>query len=140
MTKVHLYMAIARSLGAMENCLKTNNTHWHVRHEQDAIDLVRAHMPHGSGIDNSTKIDLERSDPNRLVFSFGYHHMNEAGMYDGWTDHEAIVTPCLSFGFSLRITGRDKNQIKDYLHYVFQTALETDVDEYPNRADNQKTD
>ena len=128
-----LYQHIARCLAAQENCRKTGNTEWLSRHGDTINHLVNIYMPSGSGIDSGTKLDFDRSRPNRLVFTAPYHHMNDGGMYDGWTDHDIIVTPNLSFGgFDLRITGRDRNQIKDYLGDTFAEALRQDItdDEY----------
>ena len=122
-----LYQHIARCLRAQENCRKTGNTEWLSRHGATINHLVDVYMP-------STKLDFDRSKPNRLVFTASYHHMNDGGMYDGWTDHNIIVTPDLSFGFDLRITGRDRNQIKDYLGDTFTEALRQDVTDNEYRA------
>jgi hypothetical protein len=84
-------------------------------------------MPSGSGVDIGTKLDLGESTSDKLVFSASFHHMDEHGGYDGWTDHKIIVTPSLQFGFNLKITGRDRNQIKDYLSDIFHTALTSHV-------------
>ena len=48
--------------------------------------------------------------------------MNEYGAYVGWTEHDVIVTPAFD-GFNLRVTGRDRNQIKEYIGDVFHTWL-----------------
>jgi hypothetical protein len=123
-----LYQAIASALQAKENCAKSGNTEWHDRHQAN-IDLwVRNYMPHGSGIDSGTHFDTA-STPNKLIFTLGYHHMDEGGSYDGWTDHKAIVTPSLTSRFDLRITGRDRNQIKDYLADTYYEALTQTVGE-----------
>jgi len=99
----------------------------------DLRHIERNSLPSGSGIDCGTKIDRDASKSNRLVFTFEYHHMNDYGMYDGWTSHKAIVTPDLTAhdGFSLRITGRNRNQIKEYLHQCFDAALCETIDAYP---------
>ena len=127
-----LYQHIAKCLRAHENCRKTGNTEWLSRHGATINHLVDVYMPSGSGIDRGTKLDFDRSKPNRLVFTAPYHHMNDGGMYDGWTDHDIIVYPDLSFGFDLYIGGRNRNQIKDYLGDTFAEALRRDVadDEY----------
>ena len=122
-----LYRHIARCLTAHENCRKTGKTEWLSRHGDAINHLVNVYMPSGSGIDSGTTLDFGRSKPNRLVFTAPYHHMNDGGMYDGWTDYDIIVTPDLSFGFNLRITGRDRNQIKDYLGDTFAKALRQDI-------------
>lgn len=78
--------------------------------------------PSGSGIDAGTKLD-DSSTKDKLVFAFGYHHMDEHGYYDGWTEHTAVVKPSMCFGYDLRITGRDRNGIKEYLASVFDHWL-----------------
>ena len=123
-----LYSRIASLLIAIENCKKSGNAGWELNHFQNLIELVHNFMPSGSGIDAGTKINTEDSSPNRLVFHISFHHMNESGYYDGWTEHDVIVTPSLLNQFDLRITGRDRNSIKEYLHEVFRDALQTVVD------------
>lgn len=85
---------------------------------EERLEKIMDSAPSGSGIDNGTKLDETKSGQAKLVFTFGYHHMNEHGFYDGWTDHTAVVTPSFN-GFNLKITGRDRNQIKDYLYDVY---------------------
>ncbi len=45
--------------------------------------------------------------------------MDENGYYCGWTEHNLIVTPSFKFGYDMRIPGKDKNQIKEYLYQIF---------------------
>ncbi len=122
-----LYSALAHLLCARQNCIERNNAEWPPKHEQSILELVKQYMPSGSGVDCGTKIDLDKSTPNKLVFHFSYHHMNSDGMYDGWTDHSAIVTPSLAFGFDLKITGQNRDDIKEYLYETFREALNTDT-------------
>lgn len=113
---------LASAIQARENCAKSGNDEWLAKHWDRAEQLVKDWMPSGSGIDNGTTLDPD-STPDRLVFNTSYHHMDEGGGYAGWTEHQVIVTPSLSSGFELRITGKDRNQIKDYLYDVFDAAL-----------------
>jgi len=127
------YQVIATAVQARINCGRPNtagtiNQEWFDRWTK-TIEEETAELPSGSGIDSAPKFDFDASTPEKLVFNFGYHHMNESGMYDGWTDHSLIVTPSLQFGFHLRITGKDRNQVKDYLYETFQYALSEDVDQ-----------
>lgn len=113
------------------DCERPNHEHlreWIERHKDAADALCDHYMPSGSGIDNGTKIDWDRSKPERIVFNTSYHHMNDGGYYDGWTDHNVIVMPSLIHGMSIRITGRDRNLVKDYLHGCFDYALSQIVD------------
>jgi hypothetical protein len=98
-----------------DNCEKANNTEWFSRHENAAEFIVKNTAPSGSGIDCGTKILLDECSAEKLVFQANFHHMNDVGYYDGWTEHKIIVTPSLAHGFNLRVTGRNRNDIKEYL-------------------------
>ena len=118
-----VYKALASTVDAYKRCIERNNTEWEARHESKIEEIVKGCMPSGSGIDCGTKIDLNASTGEKLVFDISYHHMNDGGMYDGWTEHRVIVTPSLVSDFDLRITGPNRNDIKEYLHECYQTAL-----------------
>ena len=123
-----LYQQLAQLVGARLRCLASakdppQRHEWFHKHEDKILVLVKEHMPSGSGFDNGTKIDLDRSTEERLVFATAFHHMDENGFYDGWTDHTVTVRGSLAFGFRLTISGRDRNQIKDYVHESFEHAL-----------------
>lgn len=118
-----VYQALATALDALRRCEKTPNHEWTPKWEERIEQLVKDCMPSGSGIDCGTKLDLNASDSDTLVFDVDYHHMNDGGYYDGWTHHRVIVTPSLMFGFELRITGKDRRNIKEYLHEVYECAL-----------------
>ena len=113
-----IYQVIARAFTAHSNCAKAGNklqSNW----ENMIDDIVEECFPSGSGVDNGTKFNWEKSTCNRLVFDTAFHHMDEHGYYDGWTEHQVIVTASLSFGYDIRITGRNRNDIKEYLHELF---------------------
>jgi hypothetical protein len=90
--------------------------------EEDILAVVKEYMPSGSGIDNGTKIDLDKSTSEKLVFTFGFHHMNGNGYYTGWSDYKLIVIPSLIFDIKLKISGKDTD-LKEYLHDVYYDAL-----------------
>jgi hypothetical protein len=128
-----LAAAFSTALQAQHNCTKVlgtstdpgirdNASEWQYRWVYRIKDLTREFMPHGSGFDNGTEFDFSRSKPQRLVFTTSFHHMNENGFYDGWTEHTVIVTPTFE-GIELRITGRNRNDWKDYAYDVFHQAL-----------------
>lgn len=122
-----LYQHIASRLVAVANCEQTNNVDWQSKHLAVIEYFVKNRLPSGGGFDAGTQIDLDESNGNRLVFHTAFHHMNDCGMYDGWTEHSIIVTADLASGFALRITGRDRNDIKDYIADSFHTALSEDL-------------
>lgn len=140
-----LYREIASTLDAYLRCAETLNEEshkpgsvhptmlelrkeWHAKHAERIYDLVREHMPRGSGVDEGVKIDLwAMTNPERLVFSLSYHHMNGHGFYDGWSDHSVIVKPSLIHEIDVRITGQNRNDIKEYLTELFTNALMKEV-------------
>lgn len=120
--KRKLYQELASLVVARLNCIKANNTEWHDKHEESIELLVKEHMPSGSGFNSGTSINLEECTPTRLVFETGFHHMNDGGMYDGWTEHKVIITPSFD-NFDMRVTGRNRNDIKNYIAETFSYAL-----------------
>jgi hypothetical protein len=135
-----LYVALAQIVQAYHACVKSGNHEWQVKHAERLGKLVHEHMPSGSGIDTGTSLNLDKSSAGgrtangrttdeKLVFETSYHHMNEHGVYICWTDHTITVTASLSFGISIRIGGRNRNETKDYLYEVFHAALMTEVED-----------
>lgn len=119
-----LYRRLARLAAQHQNCIAQNNIEWEEKSRLALLALVSDSMPSGSGIDHATKIDLDKSDGEKLIFYVDYHHMNgESGMYDGWTSHVVTVRGSLWTDFNLSISGRDRDGIKEYLHDVYSTAL-----------------
>jgi len=116
---------IAALLSAIKNCEKSGNQEWLDRHN-DELDAIERDLPSGSGFDNSSVIDRERSGPKAIYIETAFHHMNDAGYYDGWTEHTIKVTPSFD-GFDLRISGRNRNDIKDYIGDTFHYALSEEV-------------
>src|ERR1700690_131740 len=147
----YLYSELAKTVQARQNCLETmaryreesqipatarpsavnyfdNASEWADKHEDRILEMVREHMPSGSGFDSGTKIDLDASHADKLVFTTGYHHMNDGGFYDGWTQHTITITPSLSGKFNMRVSGRNRNDIKDYIAESFDYALGKDIE------------
>lgn len=114
--------SIASSLEAMRNCERTGNVEWLAKHRVHVLELVKEHMPSGSGIDRGMQIDLDKSSEDKLVFTFGFHDMDVNGYYNGWTEHVLTVKPSFS-GLNTKISGPNRNDIKDYLHEIFDRAL-----------------
>lgn len=112
---------------------------WHVKNDSTKSDprqrnvweiaqLCKEFMPSGSGFDAGTTLDIDASTPSKLVFKTAYHHMNEGGYYDGWTEHRVSILATHD-GFDITVGGRDRNQIKDYVADCFDNALKQTIHE-----------
>jgi hypothetical protein len=124
--KTKLISRIYRDIQARKQCIKTTNFEW-LNKWTDHLELLNKSLPSGSGIDAGCKIDIQNSKEDKIIISFSYHHLNENGYYDGWTDHKLILRPTFD-EFSMKITGKDKNQVKDYLYDVFYFALNKEIE------------
>lgn len=122
---------IANLLQARVNCVKHDHPEWYVRHTDRLEWLVRETMPSGGGFDYGTTLDLDRSTPDRLVFQTSFHHMDEMGGYDGWTQHTITARPSFVHRVALTISGRDRNQIKDMIADSFSHTLGLVAPDYP---------
>ena len=119
------YKRLAGTIQARLNCIQNNNREWEENHEETINNIIKS-LPHGSGIDGVTKIDLDKSTPDKIIIYSEYHCMNENGYYDGWVDFTITIKPSLQFGIDLNITGNfgSKNQdLKDHLYETFDSDL-----------------
>lgn len=122
-----LIQHIASMVQARINCAKSGNSDWHAKHTERLNTLAREFLPSGSGFDNGSSIYLDSCTPSKIVLATSFHHMNEGGYYDGWTDHTINIVPSFD-GFEIAsISGRDRNDIKDHIAEVFGHALSQDI-------------
>ena len=125
-----LFRILAQTIGAYHRCLQSpTKDEWASRHKERAHALVREHFPHGSGFDSGTSLDLDVSTEEKIVLHTSYHHMNDGGFYDGWTEHTVRVYPSLAYGFRTTVSGPNRNDIKEYIGESFHFALNLDVDD-----------
>ena len=83
MAKRPLYRCLAAIVAARLTCIKRENAGWVETHTNRINTLVDEYLPNGSGFDDGTTIDLNRSTGNKLVFGASFHHMNDAGVREG---------------------------------------------------------
>lgn len=124
-----LATGLALMIDAYHRCKATGNPYadtW----EGYILDVVNNHMPSGSGWDNGTSINLDESSGDRLRLYGAFHHMDEHGSYDGWTDHTIDVTASLAFGVVVSVHGQNRNDIKDYLGEMFRHILGSELIEH----------
>ena len=115
------YQKLHMTIVALENCKVSNNEKWIAIHEE-TIKTIMESAPSGSGFDSGTKL-VPTGKAEKLVFETSFHHMDENGMYDGWTEHNVTVKPSF-LGFSLSVSGRNKNGIKEYIGDCFYEFLD----------------
>ena len=116
--EIPLYKAIAREIARSRS-----NNPTHAELGAEALERLESHLPSGSGLDLGPRID-DRSRENHIVISHcDFHHMSEHGFYDGWTEHTVVITPSLAWGIDVRVTGRDRNEIKEYIGEIFHDNL-----------------
>lgn len=127
-----IFRIIASAIEARENCLKSGNREWYQRWTT-VLERVMQTAPSGSGIDCGTQLELSASSANKLVFSLSYHHHTEHG-YNGWTTHTVTVRPHLVHDLEISISGKDRDQIKDYLHEVYHAWLTESLDDRRQHA------
>ncbi len=115
------------NLSKLANLLQAINSEnispeWIDKHTE-TINQMCELLPHGSGIDGKCELQPENCKPDKIVFFVEFHHMDENGYYCGWTEHNIILQPSFIHGYTMRITGKDKNGIKEYLTDVFSNIF-----------------
>jgi hypothetical protein len=114
--------AIHAALTARENCEKSGNAEWFDRWTRRVRKLARECLPSGSGVDHGTRVDGLTADRRGFWLLFEFHHMDECGGYDGWTNHTAAVRPTFD-GLDIYVYGPNRNEVKEYLRDVLDAAL-----------------
>ena len=120
--KQNVAQAISTAIQARENCLKSGNREWWAKWNNEIAHIVANVLPSGSGWDDGTSIDDAKTTADKIVLFGSWHHTDESGGYRGWTNHEIIITPAFT-GVNIRVMGRDRNGIKDYLAEMFHQVM-----------------
>jgi hypothetical protein len=123
-TNETLIQAIMACAGCVERCKANNNAEWLPRWQKRLTSLY-ALLPSGSGIDNGTKIRTMESWKLTLIADF--HHMNDQGVYDGWTEHVVTVRPDWR-GIRVNVSGPNRDKIRDHLVELYQCTLDALVE------------
>jgi len=121
MTKT--YEKLAQTVSGRLNCIERGNTEWEGIHEDVIRDIVKNGFPSGSGFDSGTYLDLEYSTSEKLIFYTSYHFMDKMGGYDGWENYKIVVTASLVAGCNVKVVGKNRDNIKDYIGDIFWEAL-----------------
>ena len=87
------------------------------------LSLLQELLPIGEGIETGSVI-LLKSTKKRIAIETIYWHPNYS---DEWSKHQVIITPSFEDEINIRITGKNENNIKEYLHNVFREALMSEI-------------
>jgi len=126
--KEKVYARLARLFDAYLRNIETGNLEWRDKHQEEIDSICENYLPSGSGFNSGTTFDYDRSKPNKLVLNTSYRHMDENGYYCGWSDHTVTIRASLAFGFDLAISGRDRNNFKEYATELFDSMLREAID------------
>ncbi len=124
MIKQTVIQAIDAALQARRNCERAGNAEWFQKWDDRLTWIEREILPSGSGINNGTTINRDRKDG--IVLETSFHHMNDDGCYDGWTDHAILVRPAFT-GIDITVSGKNRNAIKGYLAETFEHVLTSEI-------------
>lgn len=111
---------------ALYNSVKSGNTEWQHQWRMRLNRLVDL-IPSGSGIDVGPRIldDIEIK-PDAIRFDVSIHHMNDVGMYDGWTSHTVTIRPAFS-GVTVHVSGHNRRDVKDHIVETMEHAFTRNV-------------
>jgi hypothetical protein len=62
-----------------------------------------------------------------IVLQLEFYHMGDVDCYDGWTSHIIRVSPTFD-GFEIKISGKNRNNIKEYLADTYYYCLNQAID------------
>lgn len=110
--KVKVFAELAGLVAAWENCQDSGNS-FASNHEETIERIMKETAPSGAGFDNGTHLDLNASEPEKLVLTFDFHHHDETG-YCGWTSQTATVTPSFMGGFDIELTIDGESSSEDW--------------------------
>lgn len=121
-TKMKVYRVLAQRV------VEFNSENSEKTHAAELLTKVMDTAPTGSGIDAGIALDVPRSDACNLVFRLEFHHMDEDGCYNGWTNHIVRATGNLAFGLDVKTRGQNRNGIKEYLSELFYQWLDSEIE------------
>ena len=118
-----LYQALAGLVEARLNCMASGDDELLHSYEEQGNKLVRECMPGGVRFDG-TKLDWNRSMPNKLVLVTAYFHTG----HDVGTKHTVTVRPDLRSGYKLSISKSNRRNLKELMAEL-RVALDHDEPE-----------
>ena len=104
-----LYQKIAR-VASQKNSLKK----W------EEFKSLQKLLPNGNLIRREGgSMILLKSTETKIVIDTAYWHYETSR----WTEHQVVITPSFEGEINIRITGKNEDNIKEYLQDIFREAL-----------------
>lgn len=107
-----MYQKIARVASQKDAMLK-----------REELVMLQELLPIGNGINYGCVISLKKSTEKRIVIYTAYWHPNDSYETSRWTHHQIVITPSFEREINIRVTGKNVDNIKEYLQEVFREAL-----------------
>ena len=120
-------MELYQELASLLKWRKTVNEEYQKQLE-DKLDILTNYLPSGSGFDDGSVVDVNKSNNNKIIIHSAYHHLDNNGFYDGWSNFSIIIKPDLMFGFTLTLIGNTtirKYFDCDFRNYVIDIFSDT---------------
>lgn len=121
-----VYQAIAKCAIEYQRALLNQD----VPKQLAALETVRhleKHLPHGSGFNNGTLIEIEKCNAMRLVIVTNFHKMDENGLYGGWNKYTIKLYPSFLQDYTYLIQGRENQGLRSFVADEILDSLEQEV-------------
>lgn len=114
-----MYQTVSSKIATLVRSYQSISLPWKNNIMMELDDLVRNHLPCGSGFDTSPELDTEKSTTNQLIFYSDYHVMDDNGTYAGYAN------------FMITVDG-DLTDINVSCLITNSEDFEIDPDDYPD--------
>ena len=122
--KTTLVSALINTSKLIDNYKSSDHTDWAAFHEEKLAKLCRDHLPRGIGVFG---VSVAATTDTKAVFYCLYRHTDKHGYFVCNTAYRIVVRPTFT-GLAIRVLGRNKYNVKEYLADQFRDALERIVD------------
>ena len=122
-----LYKKISTALAVVQSpyAREENIAHW-----AEQLKSFEDMLPSGSGFDNGTKVNREKSTPNKIILDTAFHHMDQNGFYCGWSDLTVTINPSLLHEVEVKINFHGYKRAandKEFFYDTFYYAIAEEI-------------
>ena len=99
-----VYEEISARLGAVENCKKSGDIEWEIKHNK-ALELLFNTFNY-----SNFELDIDNSNSEKIVLNWSYPCYSEHGYFDGDIELKITITASLHYGIDIKIQNSPFNQ------------------------------